>query len=30
VRLRQHFPGRFGSLGRPEMVYENERATTVI
>jgi phosphatidylserine decarboxylase len=30
VRLRQHFPGRFGSLGRPEMIYENERATTVI
>jgi phosphatidylserine decarboxylase len=30
VRVRQHFPGRFGSLGRPEMVYENERATTVI
>lgn len=30
VRFRQHFPGRFGSLGRPEMVYENERATTVI
>ena len=30
VRLRRHFPGRFGSLGRPEMVYENERATTVI
>jgi phosphatidylserine decarboxylase len=30
VRLRKHFPGRFGSLGRPEMVFENERATTVI
>lgn len=30
IRVRQHFPGRFGSLGRPEMVYENERATTVI
>jgi phosphatidylserine decarboxylase len=30
VRVRQHFPGRFGSLGKPEMVYENERATTVI
>lgn len=29
VRVRQHFPGRFGSLGQPEMVYENERATTV-
>jgi phosphatidylserine decarboxylase len=30
VTLRRHFPGRFGSLGRPEMVFENERATTVI
>lgn len=30
IRLRKHFPGRFGSLGRPEMVYENERATTII
>jgi phosphatidylserine decarboxylase len=30
VRLRRHFPGRFGSLGRPGMVFENERATTVI
>jgi phosphatidylserine decarboxylase len=30
VRLRRHFPGRFGSLGRAEMVFENERATTVI
>lgn len=30
VRLRRHFPGRFGSLGRPEMVYANERATTII
>lgn len=30
VRLRKHFPGRFGSLGRPEMIYENERATTII
>ena len=30
VRLRKHFPGRFGSLGNPEMIYENERATTVI
>lgn len=29
VRLHKHFPGRFGSLGKPEMVYENERATTV-
>jgi phosphatidylserine decarboxylase len=30
VRVRRHFPGRFGSLGRPGTVYENERATTVI
>jgi phosphatidylserine decarboxylase len=30
VRLRERFPGRFGSLGRPRMVFENERATTVI
>lgn len=30
VKLRRHFPGRFGSLGRAEMVFENERATTVI
>jgi phosphatidylserine decarboxylase len=26
----EHFPGRFGSLGRPEMVFENERTTTLI
>jgi phosphatidylserine decarboxylase precursor-related protein len=30
VVVRQHFPGRFGSLRDPEMVFENERATTVI
>ena len=30
VTYRHHFPGRFGSLRRPEMVFENERATTVI
>ena len=30
VVFRRHFPGRFGSLRRPEMVFENERATTVI
>jgi len=30
VTLRRHFPGRFGSLGKPGMVFENERATTVI
>jgi phosphatidylserine decarboxylase len=30
VELLEHFPGRFGSLRKPEMVFENERATTVI
>lgn len=30
VTLRRHFPGRFGSLGKPGVVFENERATTVI
>ena len=30
VVFRRHFPGRFGSLRKPEMVFENERATTVI
>lgn len=30
VRLRKHFPGLFGSLGQPGMVFENERATTLI
>lgn len=30
VKLREHFSGRFGSLGKPGMVFENERATTVI
>jgi phosphatidylserine decarboxylase precursor-related protein len=30
VVTRRHFPGRFGSLRKPEMVFENERATTVI
>ena len=30
VLLHRHFPGRFGSLGRPEMVFQNERATTLI
>jgi len=30
VAARQHFPGRFGSLKHAEMVFENERATTVI
>ena len=30
ITLHRHFPGRFDSLKRPEMVFENERATTVI
>jgi len=30
ITLHRHFPGRFGSLRRPEMVFENERATTLI
>jgi phosphatidylserine decarboxylase len=30
VLLRRRFPGSFGSLGRPEMVFRNERATTLI
>jgi phosphatidylserine decarboxylase len=30
VKLREHFSGRFGSLGKPRMVFENERATTLI
>jgi phosphatidylserine decarboxylase len=30
VRLRRHFPGRFGSLRQADMVFENERATTLI
>jgi phosphatidylserine decarboxylase len=30
VIFQRHFPGRFGSLRRPEMVFENERVTTVI
>ncbi len=30
VTVRRHFPGRFGSLRRPEMAFENERATTLI
>jgi phosphatidylserine decarboxylase len=30
VALVSRFPGRFGSLRRPEMVFENERATMVI
>lgn len=30
VTFHRHFPGRFGSLRKPEMVFENERATTVI
>ncbi len=30
ITLQRHFSGLFGSLRRPEMVFENERATTVI
>jgi len=30
IVLHHHFSGSFGSLRRPEMVFENERATTVI
>jgi phosphatidylserine decarboxylase len=30
VLLQRHFAGRFGSLRNPEMVFANERATTVI
>ena len=30
VTLCRHFPGLFGSLGKPEMVLANERATTLI
>jgi phosphatidylserine decarboxylase len=30
VTTRKHFPGQFGSLGKAEMVFRNERATTVI
>jgi len=29
VSFQSHFPGSFGSLRLPEMVFENERATTV-
>lgn len=30
ITLQRHFPGLFGSLRRTEMVFENERATTII
>lgn len=30
VTLRRHFPGLFGSLRDPEMVFRNERTTTII
>lgn len=30
VAVQRHFCGKFGSLRRPEMVFENERATTII
>jgi phosphatidylserine decarboxylase len=29
IAFQRHFPGQFGSLRHPEMVFENERATTV-
>lgn len=29
IAFQRHFPGNFGSLRHPEMVFENERATTV-
>jgi phosphatidylserine decarboxylase len=29
VVFQRHFPGLFGSLRLPEMIFENERATTV-
>jgi phosphatidylserine decarboxylase len=29
ITFQRHFPGSFGSLRLPEMVFENERATTV-
>ncbi len=30
VTFRGHFPGLFGSLRHPEMIFANERATTII
>ena len=30
ISLQSHFPGLFGSLRQPEMLFANERATTVI
>jgi phosphatidylserine decarboxylase len=30
IAMSRHFPGGFGSLRKPDMVFENERATTVI
>jgi len=30
IMFHRHFPGRFGSLRDPAMVFQNERATTVI
>ncbi len=30
ITKRQHFPGLFGSLRQPEMVFRNERFTTII
>jgi len=30
IAMKQHVPGLFGSLRRPEMVFQNERMTTII
>lgn len=30
IAMQRHFPGLFGSLRRPEMVFRNERMTTII
>ena len=30
IAMTKHFPGSFGSLRKPEMVFKNERATTII
>jgi len=29
IAIQRHFPGRFGSLRQTEMIFENERATTI-
>ena len=30
IATKRHFPGRFGSLRRAEMVFQNERMTTIV